>query len=250
MATENQYHDYLQDFLQTKSSLQAGKAEQNLNKRVNFELHDGSFRIMTNAEFIQYSLEKQLRIAASPEKKLIDENKAERINRAFANGNYYIIVRNLGSLYKETPEMKNLEQVMKTPWSPENSAEHFRAEKAAINSIINTNTPTKMYYHVHMNDKGASMPISKTMYDYGMFIQQQLVDELYPKVMDFLARPKVRNTKNMNQKSSTIHTQASSWEMKTRKRFSSKITSFTSQKKYKKTKSKTALSASFLSTTN
>ena len=188
MATETTTRDYLQNFLQTKSSLQARKAEQNLTKRVNFELQDGSFRIMTNAEFIQHALENQLRIAASPEKKPIDENKAERINRAFANGNYYIIVRNLGSLYKETPEMKNLEQVMKTPWSPENSAERFKAEKAAINSIIEANTPTKLYYHVQMNDKGASMPISKTMYDYGMFIQQKMVDELSPKVKDFLAK--------------------------------------------------------------
>ena len=48
MKEQAAQHDFLQEFLSSKTKMQAGKAEQNLNKLVRFELPDHTNRVMTN----------------------------------------------------------------------------------------------------------------------------------------------------------------------------------------------------------
>ena len=200
MPTQEQQRDFLQDFLNTKTKLQAGKVEQNLAKLTRYELPDGKHQVMTNAEFVQYAIDKDLKVAATPEKGSISESKIDHIQRAFNSANENIVKRNLGSYYKATQEMLNYEQILSKRFSSRDenrpsNAELSRARDEAINSIIDANTPTKMYYHVQYNSEGVSMPISKTMYDYGLFVQQEMVKELSQKVQDFLAQNQDNNIK-------------------------------------------------------
>ncbi len=194
MPTHDQHRDYLQDFLDGKSKLQAAKAEMNLNKVVRFEMPDRTNRVMTNAEFIQYALDNNLTVAATPEKGNFPEAKAAEIERAFSGFNENIVRRNLGSYYKPTPEMKAFEQLLQRMFLARNeekpsNEEYFKARKAAIDSIIDANTPKKMYYHVQYDSNGASMAISKTMYDYAAFIQKASIESLTRQLTDLLSEP-------------------------------------------------------------
>ena len=194
MPTHDQHRDYLQDFLDGKSKLQAAKAEMNLNKVVRFEMPDRTNRVMTNAEFIQYALDNNLTVAATPEKGNFPESKAAEIERAFSGFNENIVRRNLGSYYKATPEMVAYEQLLQKMFLARNeekpsNEEYFKARKAAIDSIIDANTPKKMYYHVQYDSNGASMAISKTMYDYAAFIQKASIENLTRQLTDLLSEP-------------------------------------------------------------
>ena len=194
MPTHDQHRDYLQDFLDGKSRLQAAKAEMNLNKVVRFEMPDRTNRVMTNAEFIQYALDNNLTVAATPEKGNFPEAKAAEIERAFSGFNENIVRRNLGSYYKATPEMKAYEQLLQKMFLARNeekpsNEEYFKARKAAIDAIIDANTPKKMYYHVQYDSNGASMAISKTMYDYAAFIQKASIESLTRQLTDLLSEP-------------------------------------------------------------
>ena len=194
MPTHDQHRDYLQDFLDGKSKLQAAKAEMNLNKVVRFEMPDRTNRVMTNTEFIQYALDNNLTVAATPEKGNFPEAKAAEIERAFSGFNENIVRRNLGSYYKATPEMKAYEQLLQKMFMARNeekpsNEEYFKARKAAIDSIIDANTPKKMYYHVQYDSNGASMAISKTMYDYAAFIQKASIENLTRQLTDLLSEP-------------------------------------------------------------
>ena len=194
MPTHDQHQDYLQDFLDGKSKLQAAKAEMNLNKVVRFEMPDRTNRVMTNAEFIQYALDNNLTVAATPEKGNFPESKAAEIERAFSGFNENIVRRNLGSYYKATPEMKAYEQLLQKMFLARNeekpsNEEYFKARNAAIDSIIDANTPKKMYYHVQYDSNGASMAISKTMYDYAAFIQKASIENLTRQLTDLLSEP-------------------------------------------------------------
>ena len=194
MPTHDQHRDYLQDFLDGKSKLQAAKAEMNLNKVVRFEMPDRTNRVMTNAEFIQYALDNNLTVAATPEKGNFPEEKVTEIERAFSGFNENIVRRNLVSYYKATPEMKAFEQLLQKMFMARNeekpsNEEYFKARKAAIDSIIDANTPKKMYYHVQYDSNGASMAISKTMYDYAAFIQKASIESLTRQLTDLLSEP-------------------------------------------------------------
>ena len=194
MPTHDQHRDYLQDFLDGKSKLQAAKAEMNLNKVVRFEMPDRTNRVMTNAEFIQYALDNNLTVAATPEKGNFPEAKAAEIERAFSGFNENIVRRNLGSYYRPTPEMVAYEQLLQKMFLARNeekpsNEEYFKARKAAIDSIIAANTPKKMYYHVQYDSNGASMAISKTMYDYAAFIQKASIENLTRQLTDLLSEP-------------------------------------------------------------
>ena len=194
MPTHDQHRDYLQDFLDGKSKLQAAKAEMNLNKVVRFEMPNRTNRVMTNAEFIQYALDNNLTVAATPEKGNFPEEKVTEIERAFSGFNENIVRRNLGSYYKATPEMKAYEQLLQKMFLARNeekpsNEEYFKARKAAIDSIIDANTPKKMYYHVQYDSNGASMAISKTMYDYAAFIQKASIENLTRQLSDLLSEP-------------------------------------------------------------
>lgn len=195
MPTHDQHRDYLQDFLDGKSKLQAAKAEMNLNKVVRFEMPDRTNRVMTNAEFIQYALDNNLTVAATPEKGNFPEAKAAEIERAFSGFNENIIRRNLGSYYRPTPEMVAYEQLLQKMFLARNeekpsNEEYFKTRKAAIDSIIDANTPKKMYYHVQYDSNGASMAISKTMYDYAAFIQKASIENLTRQLTDLLSEPR------------------------------------------------------------
>ena len=195
MNTPTPTRDFLQEFLDTKSKLQAAKADQNLSKLVRYDLPDGSQKVMTNAQYIEYALKHNLVIAATPEKGKISEVKIDSINRAFNSANENIVKRDLGSYYKPTPEMLAYEQVLHGRFSdrenrPSNE-EYFKARRAAIDSIIDANTPTKMYYHVEM--KRFDIVISKTMYDYANFIQQSTIQDLTKQLKNHLSNPDFKN---------------------------------------------------------
>ena len=176
MQKENN-HDFLQEFLATKSRLQSANMEQNLSKLVRFVLPDKP-RIMTNAEFVNYALDNGLQVDASEEKGTLAESKIDAIHRAFNSANENVVKRDLGSSYKATSAMLVYEQLLNRRSSSSQgerptNMDLSNAKREAIKSIIDANTPTKMYYHVKLDDKGTTMPISKTMYEYAQFLSEK-----------------------------------------------------------------------------
>ena len=176
MQKENN-HDFLQEFLANKSRLQSANMEQNLSKLVRFVLPDKP-RIMTNAEFVNYALDNGLQVDASEEKGTLAESKVDAIYRAFNSANENVVKRDLGSSYKATSAMLVYEQLLNRRSSSSQgerptNMDLSNAKREAIKSIIDANTPTKMYYHVKLDDKGTTMPISKTMYEYAQFLSEK-----------------------------------------------------------------------------
>ena len=184
MQKENN-QDYLQEFLATKSPLQSANMEQNLSKLVRFALPDKP-RIMTNAEFVNYALDNGLKVDASEEKGTLAESKVDAIYKAFNSANENVVRRDLGSSYKATSEMLVYEQLLNrrslsSQGERPTNVELSNARREAINSIIDANTPTKMYYHVKLDDKGTTMPISKTMYEYAQFLNEKQTELMMDK---------------------------------------------------------------------
>ena len=204
MPNQTPQHDYIQEFLDTKSKLQAAKADQNLSKMVRFEMPDGSKQVMTNAAYIQYAIKHNLTVAATPEKGNIPDSKVQQINRAFNSANENIVKRDLGKYYKPTHEMMAYEKILNRRFSsrgderPSNQ-EMGQARQKAIESIIDANTPTTMFYHVKIDNAGASMPISKTMYDYAAFIQKSSIEELTKQLKNLLSEPQFNEWLHKNE---------------------------------------------------
>ena len=176
MQKENN-QDFLQEFLATKSPLQSANMEQHLTRLVRYDLPDKP-RIMTNAEFVNYALYNGLKVDVSEEKGTLAESKVDAIYKAFNSANENVVKRDLGSSYKATSEMLVYEQLLNRRSSSSQgerptNVELSNAKREAIKSIIDANTPTKMYYHVKLDDKGTTMPISKTMYEYAQFLNEK-----------------------------------------------------------------------------
>ena len=172
-------HDFLKEFLDSKPKLQAANAEKNLKKQVRFQLPDGTRRVMTNADFMLYAVNNGLNVAASPEKGSMQSALVDKIRNSFSRmDNYKAIVTSLGDLYRLTPEMKHLENLMQKGLTQQNTKEWYNARENAVNSLIDAHTTTRTYYHVQLNDNGSVMPISKTMYDFAQMVHEKRLVEL------------------------------------------------------------------------
>ena len=172
-------HDFLKEFLDSKPKLQAANAEKNLKKQVRFQLPDGSRRVMTNADFMLYAVNNGLNVAASPEKGSVRPALVDKIRNSFSRmDNYKAIVTSLGDLYRLTPEMKHLENLMQKGLTQQNTKEWYNARENAVNSLIDANATTITYYHVQLNNNGSVIPITKTMYDFAQMVHEKRLVEL------------------------------------------------------------------------